>query len=75
MKNKQTNYQNCINTMDSDSPAHTDDVERVSKEAADSDQTNKIREIRDVNNVAEDNLENRKDGQLPGEQIHEIYLL
>jgi len=60
MKNKQTDYQNCINTKDSDSPAPTDDVERVSKAAADSDQTNMIREICDVN-VAGDNRENEID--------------
>jgi len=40
MKNKQ-DYPNCINTKDSNSPT-PDDVERVSKASADSDQTNEI---------------------------------
>jgi len=65
MKNKQ-DYPNCINTKDSNSPT-PDDVERVSKASADSDQTNKIREDGgDVNNFTGDNLE--RETEMAGEQ-------
>jgi len=71
-ENKQ-HYQNRINIKDSDSPT-PDDVERVSKANADSDQTNTIREECDVNNVTGDDLEKETEiaGQQPGRPNEEL---
>jgi len=71
-ENKQ-HYQNCINIKDSDSPT-PDDVERVSKANADSDQTNTIREECGVNNDTGDDLEKETEiaGQQPGRPNEEL---
>ena len=68
MKNKQ-DYPNCINTKDSNSPT-PDDVERVSKASADSDQTNKIRENEDNLEKETEIAEQQPDGPMRSCEIH-----
>ena len=68
MKNKQ-DYPNCINTKDSNSPT-PDDVERVSKASADSDQINKIRENEDNLEKETEIAEQQPDGPMRSCEIH-----